>query len=176
MGFHKPFPSSDCPASKFYNVSMPLARHECPDDVPALVRLVNRAFVAESPYIEGDRVDETTLREMLTRGRFLLLEENGEIIACTYIEPRGNRAHLGLVSVDPARQRRGLGLQLMAAVEAHCRQAGLREMELRFINHRTELARFYARLGFTPTGVTEPVASHRVKVPFHFVQMVKPLA
>ena len=155
---------------------MPLARHERPDDVPALVRLVNRAFVAESPYIEGERINEHSLREMLAKGSFLLFEEDGEIIACTFIEPRGDRAHLGLVSVDPDRQSRGLGSQLMAAVETHCRQAGFRDMELRFINRRTELARFYARLGFAPTGVTESVTNHRVKAPFHFVQMIKRLA
>jgi GNAT superfamily N-acetyltransferase len=155
---------------------MPLTRHEHPEDIPALVRLVNRAFVAESPYIEGERVNEPTLREMLDRGTFLLFEEDGEIIACTFIEARGDRAHLGLVSVDPARQGKGLGSELMAAVEAHCREAGFREMELRFINHRTELQRFYARLGFAPTGVTESVTNHRVKIAFHFVQMVKRLA
>ena len=158
-----------------YNTSVPLTRHERPADVPALVRLVNRAFVAESPYIEGERINEHSLSEMLAKGTFLLLEEDGEIIACTYIEPRGDRAHLGLVSVDPDRQRTGLGAQLMAAVETHCRQAGFREMELRFINHRTEIARFYARLGFIPTGVTESVTNHRVKMPFHFVQMLKRL-
>jgi len=155
---------------------MPLTRHERPPDIPALVRLVNRAFEAESPYIEGERVNEPTLREMLGRGNFLLFEEDGEIVACTYIEPRGDRAHLGLVSVDPTRQGQGLGSQLMNAVEAHCRQAGFREMELRFINHRTEIERFYTRLGFARTGLTEPVTNHRVKVPFHFVQMVKQLA
>ena len=154
---------------------MPFTRHESPDDIPALVRLVNRAFVAESPYIEGERINEHSLREMLAKGSFLHFEEDDEIIACTYIEPRGDRAHLGLVSVDPDRQRSGLGYQLMGAVEAHCREAGFREMELRFINHRTELARFYARLGFAPTGVTESVTNHRIKVPFHFVQMIKRL-
>jgi GNAT superfamily N-acetyltransferase len=154
---------------------MRITRHERPEDVPALVRLVNRAFVAESPYIEGDRVNERSLREMLAKGRFLLFEEDREIIACTFIEPRGDRAHLGLVSIDPTRQRKGLGSALMAAVEAHCRQAGYRDMELRFINHRHELERFYTRLGFTPTGITESITNHRVKKPFQFVQMIKHL-
>ena len=154
---------------------MRITRQERPDDVPALVRLVNRAFVAESPYIEGERVNEHSLLEMLAKGRFVLFEEDHEIIACTFIEPRGERAHLGLVSVDPNRQGNGLGSELMAAVEAHCRQAGYREMELRFINHRHELERFYTRHGFAPTGVTESVTNHRVKIPFYFVQMIKPL-
>jgi len=154
---------------------MRITRHERPDDVPALVSLVNRAFVAESPYIEGDRVNENSLREMLAKGHFVLFEEDQAIIACTFIEPRGDRAHLGLVSVDPTRQGNGLGSALMAAVEADCRQAGYHQMELRFINHRHELERFYTRQGFAPTGITESITNYRVKKPFHFVQMIKRL-
>jgi GNAT superfamily N-acetyltransferase len=153
----------------------PALRFSRPEDIPALVRLINAAFVAESPYIEGERVNADTLREILDRGKFLLFEDNGELIACTFIEPRGERAHLGLVSVDPARQQTGLGTKLMAAVEDHCRTAGFHEMELRFINHRTELQHFYTRVGFKPTGVAEAPGTHRIKVPFHFVQMTKPL-
>jgi GNAT superfamily N-acetyltransferase len=144
-------------------------------DIDAIVRLVNRAFVAESPYVEGERVNTATVHEMWARGKFLLGEDQGELVACIFIEPRGPRAHLGLVSVEPARQSEGLGSQLMAAAEGQCRAAGFHEMELRFINHRTELERFYTRMGFVPSGITEAAVAARVKVPFHFVQMTKTL-
>ena len=150
-------------------------RPATPADVEAIVHLVNRAFVAESPYIEGERINLDGLHELWARGKFLVGEEHGLINACVFIEPRGERAHLGLVSVDPARQGTGLGSQLMAAVEDHCREAGFREMELRFINHRAELDRFYRRMGFVPTGTFEAATAHHIKVPFHFVQMIKPL-
>ena len=45
-----------------------------------------------------------------------------------------------MLSIDPARQGHGLGRQLIAAAEAHCRNAGCREMELEVVNLRTELA------------------------------------
>ena len=145
------------------------------EDIDAIVRLVNRAFVAESPYVEGERINADGVHELWARGKFLLGEENGDITACIFVEPRGERAHLGLVSVDPVRQGTGLGSQLMAAAEAHCRAAGFRDMELRFINHRTELERFYTRMGFVASGVVEAAVAHRVKLPFHFVQMTKAL-
>jgi GNAT superfamily N-acetyltransferase len=150
-------------------------RNAEPRDLDAIVRLVNRAFVAESPYVEGERVNADTVREMWTRGKFLLGEHDNQLAACIFIEPRGQTAHLGLVSVEPARQREGLGAQLMAAAEAQCRAVGFRELELRFINLRTELERFYTRLGFVPSGVTEAAVAVRVKVPFRFVQMIKAL-
>jgi len=144
-------------------------------DVDAIVRLVNHAFVAESPYIEGERVNSGAVLEMLSKGKFLLLEREGRLAACVFVEGRGASAHLGLVSVDPGQQRAGLGSQLMAAAEAHCRAAGYSEMELRFINHRADLHRFYLRLGFHDTGVQEFPHPARMKVQFHFVQMAKPL-
>jgi len=142
-------------------------------DIEAIVRLVNRAFVAESPYVEGERVNPDGLREMWPRGTFILGEDQGQLLACIFIEPRAAQAHLGLLSVEPARQREGLGAELMRAAEARCRAAGFREMELRFIDHRTELERFYQRMGFTRTGITEPPPPARAKVPFQFVQMIK---
>ena len=144
-------------------------------DVDAIVRLVNRAFVAESPYVEGERINADGVHELWMRGKFLLGELDGILTACVFIEPRGPRAHLGLVSVEPAQQAAGLGSQLMSAAEAHCRGLGFHEMELRFINHRSELERFYRRMGFVLTGISEASGTHRVKLPFHFVQMIKPL-
>ena len=110
---------------------------------------------------------------MWPRGKFLLGEHDGTTDRLHLIEPRSSTAHLGLVSVEPVRQREGLGAQLMSTAEARCRAAGFHEMELRFINHRTELEHFYQRLGFARTGVTEPPPPARAKVPFHFVQMIK---
>src|SRR5215470_12729810 len=141
-------------------------------DIDAIVRLVNRAFVAESPYVEGERVNGDIVREMWPRGTFVLGEENDILLACIFIEPRAQQAHLGLVSVEPARQGEGLGAELMRAAENRCRAAGFREMELRFIDQRTELERFYQRMGFTRSGVTE-AATAMAKVPFRFVQMIK---
>ena len=145
-------------------------------DVEAIVRLVNVAFLAERPFIKGDRINAEGVQEMLARGRFLLAEQDGVLAACVFVNPQGERAHLGLVSVDPALQGKGLGSRLMAAVEVYCRATGYREMELRFINHRTDLARFYQKMGYAETGVTEQLPDQtRVKVPFHFVQMCKRL-
>jgi GNAT superfamily N-acetyltransferase len=155
--------------------SMPLRPAEL-KDVDAIVRLVNLAFRAEIPYIAGERIDAEGVREMFGKGTFLLAEQEDTVVACLFVGPHGEQAHLGLVSVDPTKQGAGLGTRLMAAAEAYCRAAGYHEMELRFINHRTELLRFYRKLGFAETGVTEQMPDpSRIKVPFHFVQMCKQL-
>ena len=145
------------------------------NDIDAITLLINRAFVAEQPFISGERIDLAGVRELLSKGKFLVVEQEGDLVACLYIDARGERAHLGLVSVDPQRQGKGMGSRLMAAAESHCTSAGFREMELRFIHERAELQRFYEGLGYSPTGINEFPDPSRMKVPFHFIQMSKRL-
>jgi GNAT superfamily N-acetyltransferase len=154
----------------------PLAiRPADPEDIGALTRLINQAFVAESSYVAGERINPDGVRDLLSKGTFLLGELEGTLVAGVYVERRGDSARIGLVSVAPSRQGAGLGAEIMQAAEAHCRAARYRQMELRFINHREELHRFYTRLGYVATGLTESPDPARMKVPFHFIQMVKPL-
>ena len=71
--------------------------------------LVNRAFAVESFFKSGDRIDEAQIREMLQHGQFLLLMEGGTLIACVYVELRGERVYIGCLAVDPAKQKSGIG-------------------------------------------------------------------
>jgi len=97
-------------------------------------------------------------------------------VGCVYVEVRGDRGYVGLLSIDPARQRSGLGSRLMAAAEDHARKAGCHAMDLRVVNLRRELPGFYRRLGYAETG-TEPFPPDaKPKLPCHLVTMSKHLA
>ena len=146
-----------------------------PKDAEAIVALVNAAFSIERFFIDADRTNREEIITYLQKGKFLLLEENAQLLACVYVELRGERGYFGLLSVDPAQQGQGFGLQMVAAAEEHCRAAGCREMELLIVNVRAELPRFYQRLGYRETG-TEPFpAKEGMKLPCHFVRMAKAL-
>jgi len=146
-------------------------------DVDAITTVINAAFrKAESFFIECDRIDAETLRGLLAKGKFLLAEDGETLIGCVYLEPRGERTYLGLLSVDPERQGAGIGSKLMNSAEQHCAKAGARFMDLRIVNLRTENHAFYLRRGYVDTG-TEPFpAELTTKLPCHFVIMSKPLA
>jgi GNAT superfamily N-acetyltransferase len=144
-------------------------------DAEALVRLINLAFRAERPFVEGDRLDLVEVRSRLTHGNFLLIGERDRLLGCVHVEVERGRGHIGLLSVDAAHQQKGLGKQLMVAAEDHLRGAGCKVATLRFINHRTELLRFYARLGYTESGTAAFPHTSRMKMPFHFVEMTKAL-
>lgn len=146
------------------------------DDVDAIVRIINAAFKVERFFIDRDRTDAGRISAMMKSGKFLVSEEAGRITACVYVELRGDRAYFGLLAVDPAAQKKGLGKAMIAAVEDYARAAGCRFMDMRIVNLRAELPPFYRRLGYVEIG-TEPFkADAEPKLPCHFVNMSKPLS
>jgi predicted N-acetyltransferase YhbS len=145
-------------------------------DAEAITTVINSAFKkAEAFFIDGDRIDVESVRSLMKKGTFLIAGNNGVVTGCVYVELRGERAYLGLLSVDPASQQAGIGSALMKAAEDHCAHAGCRFMDLRIVNLRTENHAFYLRRGYAETGI-EPFPSELTpKLPCYFVNMTKPL-
>lgn len=145
-------------------------------DTAGLVDLINAAFRKAEGFIIGrDRVDLEVVHSLLAKGEFLVADDEGALAGCVYVEFRGERAYLGLLSVDPARQKAGVGSMLMSEAELRCARAGCRFMDLKTIHLRKDNRAFYKRRGYVETG-TEPFPSElTTKVPCHFVNLSKPL-
>jgi predicted N-acetyltransferase YhbS len=145
-------------------------------DAENIARLVNTAFRPERFFIDGDRTDAEKVRALLHKGKFLLVEETGTLVGCVYVELRGERGYFGLLSVDPARQRTGLGSYLVEAAQDYCRSAGCLFMDLTIVNLRTHMPEYYRRFGYVENG-TLPFPKDQLppKMPCHLVRMSKPL-
>ena len=144
-------------------------------DAPALTDLINRAFRVERFFIDADRITQPEVEERFRTGEFLVLEDQGTLAGCLYLEPRGDRAYFGLLSIDPARQGTGLGRKLVAAAEDRSRRLGCAYLDLQIVNLREELPPFYRKLGYVETGVAPFPADVPTKLPCHFVRMSKAL-
>ena len=99
-------------------------------------------------------------------------------MGCVYVEPRGNRAYLGLLSIAPERQGAGLGRELNLAAENFARQQGCKWMDLRVVSPRADqLLPIYRRLGYVETGTQEypAVLVEKMTIPGHFILMEKQL-
>jgi ribosomal protein S18 acetylase RimI-like enzyme len=144
-------------------------------DAPALTALINLAFQVERFFLDGDRLDLAEVLDRLRKGDFLVDETDGRMLACAYVELRGDRAYLGLLSVDPALQRAGLGKRLVADAENFARAAGCRHMDLNVVNLRAELPPFYRKLGYSESGTSPFPPEAFTKLPCHFIRMSKPL-
>jgi len=146
-----------------------------PADANRIAALVNRAFLAESWFKSADRTNVDQVRELLSKGVFLLLEEEARPLACVYLEPRGNRVYLGMLSVEQDAQGRGIGRRMMQEAENFARRSGHVAIDLRIVHVRTELPPYYRKLGYVESG-TEPAPDFPgVKIPIHFVLMSKSL-
>jgi N-acetylglutamate synthase-like GNAT family acetyltransferase len=146
-------------------------------DLPALMALINSAFKVEAFFIARDRLTSEEAHQYFEKGRFLLAEENGRLAGVVYVELRGERSYLGLLSVDPDVQKTGLGRRLTLAAEEFAREMGSHHMDLTVVNLRTELPPFYRKLGYLDNG-TEPIRPEmvpRMLQPAHFIKMTKPL-
>jgi len=144
-------------------------------DVEELTDLINAAFVVERPIFGGDRLNAGEVRQRMETGAFILAEDEGGLAGCFYIELHGERGYLGLLSVDPSRQKSGIGSTLVAEAENRCRAAGCRHLDLRVVNVREGLPGFYQRLGYGETGTSPLPADAKPRVPCHFIHMSKSL-
>jgi predicted N-acetyltransferase YhbS len=145
-------------------------------DDEKITKVINAAFkIAEGFFVDGNRITLEEVRQHRASGAFLVAESNATIDGCVYVEPRGERAYLGLLSVDPERQQGGLGSRLMEAGEEYCRGRGARFMDIYIVNLRAELPAFYEHRGYVENGTTPFPADVPTKQPCHFINMTKPL-
>jgi GNAT superfamily N-acetyltransferase len=145
-------------------------------DAPRITAVINAAFrIAEEFFIDGNRIRQTEVEEMLTKGVFLLAEADNKLNGCVYVELRGERSYFGLLSVDPACQQSGLGSLLMFEAEKYCRERGSQWMDILIVSLREELPPFYEKRGYVESGTTPFPADVPTKIPCHFINMSKPL-
>ena len=142
-----------------------------------LIPLINSAFSIET-FLEGERTDEESLTAMMREGDLLAAEESdGRLVGCVYTEVRGERGYMGMLAVDPARQRTGLGTRIMAAAEEHLRSRGCQVVDILVLNLRPELPPIYRRLGFVETGTQQHGLHRTLKagMEYYFIVMSKDL-
>ena len=146
-------------------------------DIEQMIPIINAAFSVED-FIDGTRTDPERLPPMFDTGDFLVMEENGKIIATVYVEIRDEqRGYFGMLSVDPKQQGRGLGKKMVEAAEDFCREKGCDVMDILVVNLRTELPPIYRKLGYVEVGIEEFRPSKPLKTGYeaHCIVMSKPL-
>ena len=139
------------------------------EDIHDLVRLVNSAYrgdiskkgwTTEANLLKGElRTDEATLNKIINspEARFLkYVNEKKEIQGCVFLQKKENRLYLGMLSVSPLIQAKGIGKQLMAAAEIFAKEQACDSIFMKVISIRHELIAWYERQGYSNSGKTEP--------------------
>ncbi len=139
-------------------------------DIDALNDLIQSAYrgdaarggwTHEADLLDGQRIDPAGLADILVDpDQHLLVAEStdGALLGCVeVVDHGGGLAYLGLLSVAPQGQAKGLGKQLIAAAEAFARDhLGATAMEMTVIRQRSELIAYYERRGYRLTGEERP--------------------
>ena len=145
-------------------------------DAVRITAVINAAFrIAEGFFIDSNRITEAEVEESLSKGDFLLAENGEKLLGCVYVEMRGTRSYLGLLSVDPECQQGGVGSLLMNEAERYCRERGSQFMDILIVHLREDLPSYYKKRGYTENGTSPFPADVETRLPVHFINMSKPL-
>ena len=139
------------------------------EDIPALVKLVNSAYRGESSkkgwtteadLLDGIRTDEETLSRMVNRGDSVLLKclnNLQELVGCVYLQKQDEKLYLGMLTVAPEIQAKGIGKTLLLkAAEEYAQIQECTAITMTVISLRKELIKWYERHGYKPTGAKKP--------------------
>ena len=159
------------------------------EDVPDLVKLVNSAYRGESSkkgwtteadLLAGIRTDEDALSRMINRGDSVLLKclnNLQELVGCVYLQKQDEKLYLGMLTVSPEIQAKGIGKTLLKASEEYAQTQECTSIIMTVISLRKELIHWYERHGYKPTGAKKPFPNDPrfgvQKQPLEFIVMEK---
>jgi len=161
------------------------------EDSEAIAGLVNsgyrgessrKGWTTEADLLDGTRINGPGVKAVIERPGTTVLKYviEGKISGCVELALYGDRIYLGMLTVDPSLQDRGIGRILLQAGEDHARSLGCRSVFMTVVHVREELIDWYQRRGYQKTGETKPFDNTDPvfgipKVPLHFIVLEKPL-
>ncbi|MNJ91321.1 putative acetyltransferase [compost metagenome] len=134
-----------------------------------LVQLVNSAYrgdssragwTTEADLLDGQRIDEEGIQELIDKEDSVVLiaedDDNGDLLGCVHLEKQGTQCYLGMLTVDPELQGKGIGKMLMDESEAFAQFWDCDSIVMTVISVRKELIAWYEKHGFRKNGQTKP--------------------
>ena len=134
-------------------------------DTSAIVELLNityrgeesqKGWTTEAAIIKGAiRTDEKTVTELIEQeNSFFLkyLDDDKQLAGCVHLKKQGNRMYLGMLSVAPKLQGKGIGKLFLQKAEQYAKDYDCNSIYMQVISQRTELNNWYIRHGYLPTG------------------------
>lgn len=142
-----------------------------------------QGWTTEADLLGGQRTDTETLLELISiEGDSIELafsdSSEKQMVGCVYLKTENETCYLGMLTVDPTLQAKGLGKEILIHSEKIARARGCTQIRMTVINTRQELIEYYERRGYFLSGKIEPFpqTDPRFGIPksvFHFVEMIK---
>jgi ribosomal protein S18 acetylase RimI-like enzyme len=161
------------------------------EDAPELNSLVNSAYrgdssrqgwTTEADLLDGTRIDANGIAELIkTQGTTLLkYVDEDKILGCVELKKSEGKLYLGMLTVRPNLQGKGIGKALLNAAEVEAKNLSCTSIYMTVISVRKELIDWYIRHGYQLTGERKPFAFTdprfgQPKMKLEFVVMEKKL-
>jgi len=98
-------------------------------------------------------------------------------LGCVHLKKDGKNLHLGLLTVSPEEQGKGIGKQLLKAAEEEAKKSDCEYIQMEVISVRKELIEWYFRNGYMKTGAARPFEKNSCfgipKLPLEFIELEK---
>lgn len=155
-------------------------------DISSLVALMDCAYRGENSkhgwtseadlFIGNKRTDEKTVSDLIKRpGSVFLkyLNDDGILEGCVFLHKKEHRLYLGMLSVSPMAQGKGIGKKLLAAADDHAKKQNCSTIFMTVITVREELIAWYVRNGYVKTNKVHPFpVDERFGIPTRPLEMV----
>jgi ribosomal protein S18 acetylase RimI-like enzyme len=158
-------------------------------DAAALEQLVNSAYrgkdakqgwTTEADLLDGTRITKELVEALLQKKDTVVLtyNEGNVLLGCVELRKEDSKLYLGMLSVKPTAQSKGIGKKLLKGAEDHAKQHNCTSIFMTVIDGRTELIDWYIRHGYRLTGERKPfsIPDERwgiPKMPLEFVVLEK---
>lgn len=128
-----------------------------------IARVIRAAFAEYRDVLEPPSgalaLDAAGVRHLLELGGVLVCECDGRIAACVFHRTHADHVYLGRLAVVPAFRGRGLGVRLVAEVEALAVAAGRDRVRLGVRLSLPRNREFFERLGYRQVGLDSHTGS-----------------
>ena len=155
-------------------------------DISSLVSLMDNAYRGENSkqgwtseadlFIGNRRTDETTVTNLIKKPCAVFLKyvnEDGIIEGCVFLHKKRGRIYLGMFSVSPLAQGKGMGKKLLTAADEYAKKQNCSSIYMTVITVRIELIAWYEKHGYQKTGKTLPFpVDERYGIPKQTLEML----
>ncbi len=140
------------------------------NDATELNELVNSAYrgdssrqgwTTEADLLDGTRTDAAAIEEdIIGKHGYTILKyvEDKKILGCVELHKEKEKLYLGMLTVQPLLQSKGIGKILLKAAEEEAKRQTCKSIFMTVISVRKELIDWYVRHGYTNTGERKPFA------------------
>ncbi|CAN5470852.1 GNAT family N-acetyltransferase [soil metagenome] len=158
-------------------------------EIDSLVSLINSAYRGESSrqgwtteadLLGGIRTDPSAIKAIIDAPDSAIMvcyTETKRMAGCVYLRMDETELYLGMLTVAPDIQAKGIGKTLLAWSEDYARKNGFKKIVMTVIEKRIELIAWYVRHGYQSTGEIKPFPNDPAfgipKEPLQFIVLEK---